>query len=477
MLREIIPLWAHQRDTALKAATRTDGYALFFEQGCGKTATAITAIRHKCYAAQRLLRVLIICPPVVCKNWQREIHMHSTIKPESVHVLRGTGKERTKTFMDKAFQDEFAIPGIFITNYEAMAMPDLFRLFRNWMPDILLFDESQRVKEFKSKRTKLAIELADRSDYKMLLSGTPIINSAMDIWSQFRILDGGDTFDLNFYAFRAKYFYDKNAGMPSQKHFPDWKPRPGIDAEFNRMIYRKATRVLKSECLDLPPLVRQRIEVELSPEQARMYKDMRDDFVAYLGDKACVATIALTKGLRLQQIISGFWIDEDGEKPHAFSKNPRLEALKELLGSIASTAKVIVWASFRHNYGDLARVATELGLPSVSLFGGMTDKARQDGIDSFQTDDKVRVMIANPAAGGVGVTLTAASYMIYYSRSFSLEHDLQSEARCHRGGSEVHDKITRIDIVTPETIDEVILGALERKENMASSILKIRDLL
>jgi SNF2 family DNA or RNA helicase len=105
----------------------------------------------------------------------------------------------------------------------------------------------------------------------------------------------------------------------------------------------------------------------------------------------------------------------------------------------------------------------------------MTDKARQEAIDSFQNDPSVRVMIANPAAGGVGVTLTAASYMIYYSRDFSLENDLQSEARCHRGGSEAHEKITRIDIVAPGTIDEVILEALERKENLATKILAIRE--
>jgi SNF2 family DNA or RNA helicase len=465
-----LKLWKHQEEI-IEKALKHDSYAIFAEMGVGKTCISIQILRRRYTEKKRLMRTLVLAPPVVVPSWGREFLAFSKVGHRA-HQIRGSGKERVELLKQHADED-----CILITNFESLLMPGVFQALKKWKPEILVVDESHKLKSVNAKRTKLAIEISDLARYKLILTGTPILNSAMDIWSQFRILDGGDTFDLNFYAFRAKYFYDKNAGMPSQKHFPDWKPRPGIDAEFNRMIYRKATRVLKSECLDLPPLVRQRIEVELSPEQARMYKDMRDDFVAYLGDKACVATIALTKGLRLQQIISGFWIDEDEEQAHAFSKNPRLEALKELLGSIASTAKVIVWASFRHNYADLSRVGTELGLPTVSLFGGMTDKARQEGIDSFQTDDKVRVMIANPAAGGVGVTLTAASYMIYYSRSFSLEHDLQSEARCHRGGSEIHDKITRIDIVAPETIDEVILGALERKENLASSILKIRELL
>lgn len=481
-MRELIPLWHHQRETAAKAST-LPGYALFFEQGTGKTATAITVLRHKCYEAKRVLRTLIICPPVVRRSWQRELAAHSTIKKELVHVLDGAGKKRKETFEQQAFDNAFgplhAMPraGIFITNYESLAMLDLFRLLKTWRPEVLILDESQRVKDFKAKRTKLAIELSDVAQYKLILTGTPILNSAMDIWSQFRILDGGQTFDKNFYAFRARYFIDKNAGMPSFKKFPKWEPLPGLEPHFNRLIYAKATRVLKKDCLDLPPLVKQRVEVELSEDQARMYKDMRDDYIAYLGDKACVASIALTKGLRLQQMVSGFWVDEEDEKPHAFKKNPRLAALKELLEDIAPTSKVIVWASFRHNYDDLLGVCADLGLHSVSLYGGMTDKARQEGIDSFQTDSKVRVMIANPAAGGVGVTLTAASYMIYYSRSFSLEHDLQSEARCHRGGSEIHDKITRIDITAPGTIDEVILDALSRKENLANNILRMRELL
>lgn len=479
VMRELIPLWAHQREIATKAASRLDGYGLFLEQGTGKTATAITILRHKCYEAKRLLRTLIICPPVVRRSWQRELGVHSTIKKDLVHVLDGPGKKRLASFEQLAFENECAQPGIFITNYESLAMMNLFKLFKSWRPDVLILDESQRVKDVKARRTKLAIELADLVRYKLILTGTPILNTAMDIWSQFRILDGGATFDRNFYAFRARYFIDKNAGMPSRpgvQKFSDWRPIAGLEKVFNEKIYAKATRVLKKDCLDLPPLVKQRVEVELSEDQARMYKDMRDDYIAYLGNKACVASIALTKGLRLQQIVSGFWVDEE-DKVHAFKKNPRREALKEMLAEITPNSKVIVWASFRHSYSDIISVCADLKIDCCHLYGGMTDKARQESIDSFQTDTKTRVMIANPAAGGVGVTLTAASFMIYFSRSFSLEHDLQSEARCHRGGSEIHDKITRIDIVAPDTIDELILEALERKENLAENILALADFL
>jgi SNF2 family DNA or RNA helicase len=136
-----------------------------------------------------------------------------------------------------------------------------------------------------------------------------------------------------------------------------------------------------------------------------------------------------------------------------------------------------VWACFRENYQAIADLLNEGKNPIEYrlLVGGMTEKDRLKSIEDFQTDPKVRVLVANQSAGGVGVNLTAASSMIYFSRNFSLEADMQSEARNHRGGSEVHDKITRIDLVAPGTIDEVVLDALLRKENLAANILAYKE--
>lgn len=477
-MRELIKLWEHQREAAEKAAA-VDSFAFFMDLGTGKTATAITALRRKCYAKGRLLRTIIFCPPVVRRSWQREFAAHSTIKPHLIHVLEGTGKVRLKTFREKAFTDSFGPllddpqPGVFITNYESLLMADLFKLMKAWRPEVLIFDESHLLKSYSSQRTKLAIELSDVAECKYLLTGTPILNKPMDIWSQYRIMDGGATFDRNFFAFRARWFRDRNAGMPKQRYFPDWQPIEGLEKSFNELIYKKAVRVMKSECLDLPPFVRQQVDVELTAEQAKMYESMKKHFIAYLDDKACVAKLAITKGLRLLQMVSGFFVDDEGNE-HTFDKNPRIAVLKELLEELHVGHKVIVWAIFRNSYAAIAGVCNALGIPYRSLHGGMTPKSVQESIDSFQTDPSVRVMIANQAAGGTGVTLTAASYAIYFSRNFDLALDTQSEARCYRGGSQIHAKVTRIDLVAPGTIDEVVLEALRRKEDMAEAILKIR---
>lgn len=439
---------------------------------CGKTATAINILRWHYVKEKRLMRTLILAPIVVVENWKREFKVHSKVDQSKILTLTASGKKRVEQF--RTMSDTMA-EGVVVTNFEALSMKDFYNLLMQWRPEIIVIDESQRIKNPKAQRTKLAIALGDLARHRYILSGTPILNNAIDIFSQYRFLDGGETFGKNFFEFRGRYFQDKNAGMPAQRYFPDWQPRPGAYQEFNRLIYNKAMRVLKKDCLDLPPLVRKTLHVELTPQQKKNYEEMKRDFVTYLNDKACVANLALTKALRLLQISSGFFKgSEEAEAVH-YEDSGRVEALRELLEVITPSAKVIVWACFRENYVVIEKLLKEMGLPYSILYGGLSQGDRTKAIDDFQTNPDVKVMVANQAAGGVGVNLTAASYMIYFSRNFSLEADMQSEARNHRGGSEIFDKITRIDLVAPGTIDEVVLEALQRKENMAENILKFKE--
>jgi SNF2 family DNA or RNA helicase len=227
--------------------------------------------------------------------------------------------------------------------------------------------------------------------------------------------------------------------------------------------------------MDLPPLVRTAIPVPLAKEQKRVYDDMKADFIAYLATgEAVVAQIAITKALRLQQIVSGYVKTDMGEEI-TLKENPRLDALEELLEDRAPSEKIIIWACFNENYAQIRGVCDKLGLPFVELHGGVSGKDRQKNIDKFQTDPACRIMIANAGAGGVGINLTAASCTIFYSRNFSLEHDLQAEARNHRGGSEIHSKISRIDLVAENTIDQVIMEALANKLDLSTSILSLKN--
>lgn len=454
-------LWAHQIE-AVKRALSLNHYGLLFQPGTGKTGTLINILRHKFQAEGGLFKTLILCPTIVCDNWKSEWAKFSKVPENEVVVLLGPGKGRVHTL-------ETTRARIVITNYQSLVMAETFKALKAWSPKCIVADESHRLKGPGTQTTKKAIELGDKTKYKYILTGTPVLQSLMDFYSQFKFLDGGETFGRSFLVFKNLYFYDANANAPSHVTWPDWRVRPNAAKEVNSKVFKKAMFVEKSQCLDLPPLVKKEIKVELSPEQRRHYLQMEKEFVTYVNGQASSASIALTMGLRLMQIVSGFIKTEDG-KVIRFKDNPRIDALQEILSDIAPYHKVIVWACFKENYEQIKEVCAKLSLGFTELHGETKD--RSESIRAFQSDPNTRVLIGNQGAGGIGVNLTSASYAIYYSRNFSLEHDLQSEARNYRGGSEVHEKITRLDLVATDTIDAHILGALAGKQSISDSVLK-----
>lgn len=467
------PLWEHQK-RAIQLAEVMPDLGLFYEMGTGKTRTIVEVIRRRFAAQMRIRKTIIFAPIIVCQNWKDEFAKFSKINSKDIVVLTKTGKQRVKDFLNSV-GDDLSTAKIIITNYESTQMTELYKLIYLWRPEILVLDESQKCKNPSSKRAKAIQALADLATHRYILTGTPILNSPMDIFMQFRILDAGQTFGKNFYAFRATYFRDANERWKGkQAYFPRWEPIVEKLSDMQERISRKALRVLKKDCLDLPPLIRQIIPIELSKEQARMYQEMREDYLAFIKQhtgepRAVVAQLAITKALRLQQIVSGFAKDDKGEIHRL--ECPRLAVLKELLETITPTSKVIVWSVFKENYEMIAEVCKELGIEYREIHGDIPNKERLEGMDDFRTKPEVKVMIANQAAGGSGINLVEASYSVYYSKSFRLEDDLQSEARNHRGGSEMHEKITRIDLVAPQTIDELVNEALKNKQNISDKIL------
>lgn len=471
----LIPPWKHQLE-AIERAKDIPDFALFFEMGAGKTSTAINILRHKYNQGRRILRTLVLCPPIVIRNWRDEWLRHSKMDPLSVVCLTGSGKERERRFRKQAFAEfggaQQSAGGIFITNYEALLMPELFKAFLEWKPEALVLDESHKCKDPKAKRTKLAVQLAGLAKNRYILSGSPVLNSPMDLFSQYLILDGGETFGKNFFAFRGRYFRDKNSGMPKERYFPKWEIVPGALDDINERIFRKGVRVEKKDCLDLPPLVRETRYVSMAPEQARLYKEMKRDLVTFLGDKACTAQLAITKALRLQQIASGYIKTVEGEEIALAEETPKQEALHEILEELTPQHKVLVWAVWKQNYEQVRKVCDSLGVAYVEVHGEISDKNKADAVHRFNTDPSVRVLLGHPGSGGIGINLVAASYSVFYSRTFSLEHSLQAEARNHRGGSEIHDKITRIDLVTADTIDELVSKKLADKIEVSDKLLR-----
>ncbi len=503
---ENFPLWEHQKK-AIKDCLDKKEFGLFFETGTGKTRTLIEIYNQKCEQEGRPLRALVFAPPVVLSNWKSEFLKYygkQNLSKESIFLVNKDGKYKKAKIQEatKYSLEHSHMCTLIVTNYETVQNDDCFLdLIANFKPEFLVLDESHRVKNFKSKRAKKIMQIADQKYclYKFILTATPALQNALDLWMQFRILDGGFTFGKNFWSFRGRYFQDINsrwAGKPN--YFPKWLPIEGMQKELADRISTKSAVAIKSECLDLPPLVRMRAEVELSAEQKRVYHDLAKEFVADVKDllnkeksQLLVTELAIEKALRMQQVLTGFIplpkqtiLEESSDIKEAahrlqrreviyFPKNPRAQALESLLEDICieQNQKCIVWACFAPNYKTIADVCDGLGLSYAELHGGKTGEAREMDIVRFRKDDKCKVLIANQQAGGVGINLIEASYAIYYSRNFSLEADLQSEARNYRGGSEIHQKITRIDLVAPNTLDDIVLDALANKKMVGEFLL------
>lgn len=469
-------LMPHQKELVYKSSFEPDLF-IAWEMGTGKSCGTINVLRQR-YAEQgRLMKTLILAPQIVLKNWRKEFSMYSKIPMKAIEVLEGPVKKRIKKVQ------ECAGPRIFITNYDVLQSEDLARAFVDYGTEILVCDESHVLKNPKSKRARHVAAIADHCKHRYLLSGTPILNNALDLFMQFRILDGyldkEATFGKNFFVYRANYFEDENSGWSSKPgYFPKFVPRPATYHLLNEKIYKKTLRVRKSEVLkDLPPLVTEERFVEMSSEQAKLYTEMRRDFVAFVEDKlkggeprAVVARLAITKALRLQQIVTGF-ATLDGGESYRIKENPRLEVLKALLEELTLEHKVIVWAVFRENYTQIREVCDSLGIKSVEIHGDISREEKFKNAEAFNADPSVRVLIGNPGAGGIGINLVSSDYSIYFSRDFKLSSDLQSEARNHRKGSEIHSKITRINLVSPGTIDELIAESLDSKMDISDQII------
>lgn len=463
--------WKHQLDAIERFKHEVCG-ALFLDMGCGKSATFVNILRHKYEAQGFVVPTLVLCPAIVVENWRREWLMHSDLKDYQVVTLTGSGAERLEQFRLVAVDPHKVV----ITNYEALLMKGMHEVLKKWAKALIL-DESHKCKDITAKRTKLVYDISKTCSYRFIGSGTPVVNSLFDIYSQFLIMDGGVTFGDKFHVFKNRYFDDVNCHKPRHCYFPDWRPKPGAVREINADIFKSAIRVKKSECLDLPPLIRQVVDFELDDEQAHFYRSMEKDSIAFINQGAhnrpatVTADLAIKKALRLQQVTSGFVTDDAGFT-RVFDKHPRIKVLREVIESIPPTAKIIIWAVFKQNYHDVRMLLEAMNIEYVELHGEVDAADRQNNVDNFNhAGGSVRVLLGHPGSGGIGVNLTSASYCIFYTRGFSLENDLQAEARNHRGGSEIHPTITRIDIVARGTIDEVVLCALRDKNDVQEAVL------
>lgn len=446
---------------------------LFLDMGVGKTLITSNLIRYKMNKHREIFRTLIFCPIITLDNWKRELLMSTRIPAHMIGVVKGSKAKRLKILKDDRYK-------VLIINYEATRSEEIKNLLLKFKPQIAVCDESHMIKSRTSKIYKSVYAITKQSFFKYALSGTPITNTAEDLWAQFMFLDGGRTFGARFYTFKNKFFVNKNAEWSSPNAFPDWQFNDSLKDEFKARLRQSSMFLKKEDCLDLPDLVEQNIEIPMSPEQERHYKDLKKDLITWLEDQPdnpLVVTNALTKLLRLNELLSGYLKLED-DTTVKLKSNPRLDALMNIVES-TNPHKIIIFSVFKNNYDDIRKELEKRKIEYVEIHGGVSSKRKLEAVDIFNDmSNKVRVCIANPSSGGVGVNLKSAKYTVFYTRNFSMKDFEQSKARNFRAGSiDHHDKITHYNLVTPDTIDELILDALIKKKKFANSIMSIKALI
>ena len=331
---------------------------------------------------------------------------------------------------------------------------------------LLAVDESTTIKSRTAARTKALTRIAKHVKYKRILTGSPITQSPLDLFSQCEFLERGCLQQASYWGFLNRYAKVQRRTLGAHS-FQQVMGYQNLD-ELNRIIQPFSYRVRKEECLDLPDKVYVQREVEFTPEQKAAYNTMKKAAMAFLAEGQVTASTVLSQMLRMQQICSGYVKTDEGvlvELP--------TNKIKALMAAIEETdGKMIIWCNFTH---DLKRVAAELkevyGEQSYRLFyGDVSTEDRTDIVTQFQDPaSPLRFFVGQPRSGGYGLTLTEAKTVIYYSNGFDLEVRLQSEDRAHPIGQT--NKVTYIDIVTAQSVDSKILFALRRKLNLATEVM------
>ena len=448
----------HQRKAFYMSRDKKN-FALLMEQGTGKTKVIIDNAAYL-YANNKITALVVIAPNGVHRNWlNNEIpfHLPEWCHRRTAYYYSGMKKQDLENWSFVQSSDDslkifaFNVEGFVSKKAQAM-MESLMRT-----EDVMLVvDESSRIKRPGAKRTKFITKIGKQAKYRRILTGTPVTKGPEDVYSQFAFLDPYILGYESFYSFRARYCI---MGGYENRQIVAYE---NVD-ELTKSIEGHSFRILKKDCLDLPEKIYQRAYVDLSEAQRRLYNTMKDEWVADYQEETIEAPEAITRLLRMQQITCG-WFPSENPVP-IDDKNPRIELLKEILSEI--DGKAIIWARFR---ADLKLIENELAGMAVSYHGGVSNDDRMKAVDDFQNNPKVKYFIGQPQSGGIGLTLTAASYAIYYSNSFDLEVRLQSEDRCHRIGTT--NNVTYIDIEANKTIDKKIIKALRDKKSLADLITR-----
>lgn len=445
---------------ALDAKTPGGGFGELFEMGCGKTLTTI-AVAGALYNLGKIDRVLVVAPTSVCSVWPHDLNQFATF-PWEARVLLGDKKKRLKA-LNELENWPFKALRIAVINYESTHREGIFEALAAYKPDLIVCDESQRIKNPSAAQSKALHKLGDAAPFRMILSGTPVQNNAVDLYSQYRFLDPA-VYGANFYAFKNRYCI---MGGYGQHQIVGYRNMDELVEKEHSVAYR----VTKEECLDLPQQTFINRYVQFTDAEQAIYEQLRkSSFLELETGENVTATTILTMYLRLMQLTGGFLTADESTRPKQVN-TAKLDALADIVDDYVVDAgkKLVIFARFR---AEIAAIENLLRLRKIqcgSIYGDVPMEERGKIVEDFQTNPDTKVFVAQIQTAGLGITLHAASTAVFYSYDYNYANYAQALARIHRIGQRL--PVTYIHLVVDGSIDEKILAALENKEDMAKTVV------
>jgi SNF2 family DNA or RNA helicase len=440
----VIPdfLMDHQKKVLAVCAKR-DRFGIYHDTGTGKTLETLEIIRH------HNVKTLVVCPLSLIEGaWMQETRdKYPGMETSNLWVA----KKKSPVALDKALEKKLCI-----INYEAFRTIDKKLAGAGF--EMVVLDESARIKSPKSSTAKKVIDFCDNVKYIYLLSGVPAPNGIEDYWTQMRILDPL-LWGKSFYKFRTKYFYSSGYGGYT------WAIKPGYKEKLRSDIATVAEYVNKADVLDLPERTDSMRVFQLSSEERKHYKNIKSNLLTILDDgEAITSPSAVTAIMKLRQLSSGFLLDEGAV--HEIGKS-KINELMQLLEDIGSK-QVIIWIQFKHEAETVKSTLGKAGYNSGILNSTATENEKQEYLKDFKCG-KLQYIICHPKSVGYGHTLTNCSESVYYSCGYSYDDDYQSRDRIYRYGQQ--EKCSYYYLIAAGTMDKPIMDAVHRKEKTSMAIL------
>jgi SNF2 family DNA or RNA helicase len=452
---------------------------LFADPGMGKTRMALK-VSERAFGRSQIEAMIVVSPNSVKTNWCAWDHMQEDGEIDEVqkhlgtdHVIRGVWLSGATGANKKAweqFERDIAKPHtkliILSVNYESFLTEQFFEFMQAFCKKYrtrIVPDESTRIGKPGSQRTKRVTKLGKLAVQKSLLTGTPILKSPMKIFSQARFLSDKALGYTSFFPFRNRYC--KMGGF-QMKQIVDYKNLDELSEKIATWSFRlKAEDHLKN----MPPRDWKKHYVDMTPEQARAYKTMRQEFFAQVDGTEITANIVLAQMTRLQQILGGY-ISKDGVDHEIIppAKNPKM---RETL-SIIEDYRSIVWFRFKPELAGMAQLLRDEGIPFFEFHGGMTDTEKLAVRKAFFRGER-QVVLGTTSTGGIGIDeFKVANTVCFFSNDFDTERREQAEKRTWRIGSDKDTLIRYRDILVPNSVDTKIIKVLRGDAQLSAAILK-----